>query len=86
MPPLLIIRFEFLLAVPVVIQLAPDEVDDELAVAVHDVLAAAAADVDAVAVEQALRDEGEFGEDGGVPLDDVFLLCGSDGLSARGVS
>ena len=39
----------------------------------HNFFAAAAGDVDAVGVDEVLGNEGEFGEDGGMPLDDVFL-------------
>lgn len=73
MLPFLVKGFEVLLAVPVLVQITANEADNEVAVLVHDVFAAAAGDVDAVAVEQTLWDEGEFGKDGGVPLDDVFL-------------
>lgn len=73
MLPLLVIGLELLLAIPILIRLAPHEPHDEFAIFVHDVFAAAAGDVNGVAVEQALRDEGQFGEDRGVPLDNVFL-------------
>ena len=71
--PLLIIHVEFLLAVARLVELAADESDDELPLLVHDVLAAAGLDVDAVGVEEVLGHEGEFGQDGRVPLDHVFL-------------
>lgn len=65
---------EFGLAAAGGIGVAAHEPDDEIAVLVEGVGAAAGGDVGVVGVEGALGDEGEFGEDGGVPLDDVFLL------------
>ena len=65
---------EFGLAAAGGIGVAAHEPDDEIAVLVEGVGAAAGGDVGVVGVEGALGDEGEFGEDGGVPLDDVFLF------------
>ena len=39
----------------------------------HYFFAAAGGDVDTVGVDEVLGDKGEFCEDGGMPLDDVFL-------------
>lgn len=71
--PLLIIRIEFLLAIAGRVELAADKANDEFTFFVHYFFAAAGGDVDAVGVDEMLGDEGEFGEDGGMPLDDVFL-------------
>ena len=82
--PLLIIHIKFLLAIPRLVQFAADESDDEFPLLVHDVLAAAGLDVDAVRVEERLGHEGELGQDGRVPLDHVFLTSRRKDVSGRG--
>ena len=82
--PLLIIHVKLLLAVARLVELAADEPDDELALLVHDVLAAAGLDIDAIGVEEGLRHEGELGQDGRVPLDHVFLTDGGRMLAGEG--
>ncbi|KAI4129780.1 MAG: hypothetical protein LQ338_002090, partial [Usnochroma carphineum] len=57
------VRLHLLFAIPVLIQLATYEPHHELAIFVHDVSAAAARDVDAVAVQKALGHQGKLGED-----------------------
>ena len=74
--PLLVVRIEFFFAIAGRVELAADEADNEFTFFVHYFFAAAGGDVDAVGVDEVLGDEGEFGEDGGMPLDDVFLYEG----------
>lgn len=71
--PLLINRLELLLAISILVQFTTHKPCYEIAVLVHDVFASAAGNIDTVAVKETLRYQGEFSEDSGVPLDDVFL-------------
>lgn len=60
---------------PIRIFLAAHGADHEVVALVNGVLSAAGRDLDAVGVHDPLWDESQFGENGWVPLDDVFL-CG----------